>query len=213
MWVDRLTASTAVLVSASQRKGHAESRGANWFVVCVLLPFLVLALIKAGSRNSWLYCHCLLSVFGLNCSVSTFSLFSFFSPHASVIFRGLESCSQNWQGWQISLQLTFSVSYSSSRFDFIWVFLSCSSKMPPVHHSGMLSCFDVHAEKWCVMKEQVLWISDNLASLLRQIIYAVTLPMQICAAVRRAYAGSRAFCQCRVYYLTEVILRAIVLGE
>lgn len=119
MWVDRLTASTAVLVSASQRKGHAECRGANWFVVCVLLPFLVLALIKAGSRNSWLYCHCLLSVFGLNCSVSTFSLFSFFSPHASVIFRGLESCSQNWQGWQISLQLTFSVSYSSSRFDFI----------------------------------------------------------------------------------------------
>lgn len=80
MWVDRLTASTAVLVSASQRKGHAESRGANWFVVCVLLPFLVLALIKAGSRNSWLYCHCLLSVFGLNCSVSTFSLFSFFFP-------------------------------------------------------------------------------------------------------------------------------------
>lgn len=148
MWVDRLTISTAVLVSASQKKGHVKSRGTNWFVVCVLLLLLVLALIKASSRNSWLYCHCLLSVFGLNCSLSQhyFLLFFFFS-HASVIFRGLESCSQNWQGWQISLQLTFSVNCSSSRFEFIWAFLSCSSKMPPVHHSGMLSCFDVHAAK------------------------------------------------------------------
>lgn len=78
MWVDRLSASTAVLVPASQKKGHAESQGANWFVVCVLLLFLVLALIKAGSRNSWLYCHCLLSVFRLNCSPSQCYFFSFF---------------------------------------------------------------------------------------------------------------------------------------
>lgn len=79
MWVDRLTASTAVLVSASQKKGHAESQGANWFVVCVLLLFLVLALIKASSRNSWLYCHCLPSVFALNCSLSQhYFLFFFF---------------------------------------------------------------------------------------------------------------------------------------
>lgn len=79
MWVDRLSASTAVLVPASQKKGHAESQGANWFVVCVLLLFLVLALIKAGSRNSWLYCHCLLSVFRLNCSPSQCYFFLFFT--------------------------------------------------------------------------------------------------------------------------------------
>lgn len=140
-------------------------------------------------------------------------LFFFFFSHASVIFRDLGNCSQNWQGWQISLQLTFSVSCSSSRFDFVCVFLCCSSKMPPVPHSGMLSCFDVHAEKWCVMKEQVLWISDNPASLLWQIIYAVTLPVQTSAAVPRAYVGSHAFCQCRVYYLTGITLRTTVLGE
>lgn len=78
MWVDRLNASTAVLVSASQKKGHAKSQGANCFVVCVLLLFLVLALIKTGSRNSWLYCHCLLSVFGLNCSLSQHYFLFFF---------------------------------------------------------------------------------------------------------------------------------------
>lgn len=63
------------------------------------------------------------------------------------------------------------------------------------------------------MKEQVLWISDNPASLLWQIIYAVTLPVQTSAAVPRAYVGSHAFCQCTVYYLTGITLRTTVLGE
>lgn len=55
MWVDRLTASTAVLVSACRKKGAARSQGASCFIVHAFLLFLVLIIrIRKNKMREWL---------------------------------------------------------------------------------------------------------------------------------------------------------------
>lgn len=82
----------------------------------------------------------------------------------------------------------------------VWLhlgFLGCSSEVPRPSQwcTFMFWCL---CWKRCMTKAQAPWISDIPTSL-----SAVTLPMstpvQVSAVVPRAYVGSRAFCQRRVF--------------